>query len=470
MKKILFILFITLCFKSQNIFAQCYAYANFTYTINGNGVTVYDSSTTSSGGLNDSFSYVNFGGNVVYFRIGWNWHDASFLFPTHGTYPICLHIKDSLSNCTDSICKTITVYGCYTSIDTTSSDSIYTFKASSSGGTAPYTYSWTIFDSTSNTTLYSGSLDSLSVIILFGHNCYAYLTSTDSTGCTSYEYQEIYNYWVPQPSTCYNSISFVNNDSLYYFMAVPWGGTPPYTYNWLIMDSTTNTILYSGNTASANVIFPLGHLCNVQLSTTDSIGCVYTNNGISIVYNWQQNNLPCNAVFVLLPDSVNTHLYQGYNYSTGTNLHYSWSWGDGTSDTLPYPNHTYAAAGFYNVCLTVWNSNCLDSQCVYYNVNRMNAKNAMHSINIINTGTTGIKNINLEKSFSVYPNPSSSELTINLKDEKIEFIKIYTINSQLMMQSNTSNNKLNIGQLPSNIYFVEIKTAANIYRAKFVKE
>ncbi|MEY4876075.1 MAG: hypothetical protein RL708_1224, partial [Bacteroidota bacterium] len=46
----------------------------------------------------------------------------------------------------------------------------------------------------------------------------------------------------------------------------------------------------------------------------------------------------------------------------------------------------------------------------------------------------------------------------------------YTINSQLMMQSNTSNNKLNIGQLPSNIYFVEIKTAANIYRAKFVKE
>ncbi|MEN9522574.1 MAG: hypothetical protein RL065_951, partial [Bacteroidota bacterium] len=419
---------------------------------------------------NDSFSYVNFGGNVVYFQIGWNWHDASFLFPTHGTYPICLHIKDSLSNCIDSICKTITVYGCYTSIDTTSSDSIYTFKASSWGGTAPYSYSWTIFDSTSNTTLYSGSMDSVSVIILFGHNCYAYLTSTDSTGCTSYAYHEVYNYWVPQLATCYNSISFINNDSLYYFMAVPWGGTPPYTYNWLIMDSTTNTFLCSGYSATVNSILTQGHNYSVDLTTIDSVGCTYSSNA-SVVGNWQQNNLPCNAVFVLLPDSVNTHLYQGYNYSTGSNLSYNWSWGDGSTDTMPYPNHTYASAGFYNVCLTVWNNNCSDSQCVYYNVNRMNAKNAMHSINIINTQVpNGIKNINNEKPFSVYPNPAKDELNFNLNDEKVNSIKITSIDGKLNFQTTSALNEININNLSTGIYFVEVQTNNNIFRTKFLKE
>jgi PKD repeat protein len=303
----------------------------------------------------------------------------------------------------------------------------------------------------------------LGVVIRYGHHCSVTLSSTDSTGYVSGDYQIVDGYW------CHNAISVANYDSLYYFMGGAYSGTPPYTYSWFIYDTTTHSTLYSGSSPNANVIIPYGDFCNVSLATTDSVGCS-SYNELNLNGFWQTNNPPCNALFVLFPDSTNTHLYQGYNYSTGSNLNYSWSWGDGTSDTLPYPNHTYAAAGFYNVCLTVWNTNCSDSQCVYYNVNRMNAKNAMHSINIINTGTTGIKNINLEKSFSVYPNPVSSELTINLKDEKIEFIKIYTINSQLMMQSNTSNNKLNISQLPSNIYFVEIKTAANIYRTKFVKE
>jgi PKD repeat protein len=293
---------------------------------------------------------------------------------------------------------------------------------------------------------------------------------TDSTGCISYGGEDFYANWLNQPSTCYNSISFVNNDSLYYFMAVPWGGTPPYTYNWLIMDSTTNTTLYSGYSAYANLILTQGHNYSVNLTTIDSVGCTYTNN-VTVVGNWQQNNLPCNALFVLIPDSTNTHLYQGYNYSIGTNLHYSWNWGDGTYDTLPYPNHTYTAAGFYNVCLTVWNSNCSDSQCVYYNVNRMNAKNAMHSINIINTQVpNGINNAYTEKSISVYPNPTTDELTIDLKNEQIELIRIYTINNQLMVQSNSSTQKINISQLPSSIYFVEVRTSSNVYRTKFAKK
>jgi Secretion system C-terminal sorting domain len=71
---------------------------------------------------------------------------------------------------------------------------------------------------------------------------------------------------------------------------------------------------------------------------------------------------------------------------------------------------------------------------------------------------------------SVYPNPASSELTIDLKGEKIESTKVIAINGQLMLQSNSVINKLNISELPANIYFIEAKTSNGIYRTKFVKQ
>ena len=100
----------------------------------------------------------------------------------------------------------------------------------------------------------------------------------------------------------------------------------------------------------------------------------------------------------------------------------------------------------------------------------MGAKNAMHSINIIPKNASGINDISTAKSLNVYPNPANDELNIDLKGEKIETTKIISINGQLMFQSTAMNSKINISQLPANIYFVETKTANNIYRTKFVKE
>lgn len=54
------------------------------------------------------------------------------------------------------------------------------------------------------------------------------------------------------------------------------------------------------------------------------------------------------------------------NASTGTNLSYNWSFGDGTNSSLTNPVHTYSP-GYYNVCLTVSSNDsltqCQDTYC-----------------------------------------------------------------------------------------------------------
>ncbi|MEY4875994.1 MAG: hypothetical protein RL708_1143 [Bacteroidota bacterium] len=71
---------------------------------------------------------------------------------------------------------------------------------------------------------------------------------------------------------------------------------------------------------------------------------------------------------------------------------------------------------------------------------------------------------------NVYPNPASSELNIDVKGERIETIKVVSINGQTMTNVEFTNNKINISKLSSNIYFVEARTMNNVYRTRFIKE
>ncbi|MEY4875993.1 MAG: hypothetical protein RL708_1142 [Bacteroidota bacterium] len=189
------------------------------------------------------------------------------------------------------------------------------------------------------------------------------------------------------------------------------------------------------------------------------------------------NTLPsCVTSFSIWPDSVTAGVYYGANNSTtnGTNPVYTWYWGDGSTSTGAYPTHTYAASGTYNICLamtaTVGSATCSDSTCLNQFVARMKGGNAIHTISILDPNApNGINNLVATSKLSVYPNPASSELNIDVKGERIETIKITAINGQIMNSSFVAN-KINISNLTPSVYFVEVKTANNIYRTKFIKE
>lgn len=70
----------------------------------------------------------------------------------------------------------------------------------------------------------------------------------------------------------------------------------------------------------------------------------------------------CNADFNFWKDTTNTVFFT--DYSTGSITNWYWDFGDSTSSTLQNPTHTYAGAGTYGVCLTVWSdTSCTDTWC-----------------------------------------------------------------------------------------------------------
>ncbi len=76
-----------------------------------------------------------------------------------------------------------------------------------------------------------------------------------------------------------------------------------------------------------------------------------------------------------------TTVIQFNNYSTGNFTAVSWDFGDGAVSSQTNPQHTYATAGTYQVCLTVSNllGTCNSTHCVNVVVNNTTACNAMFS-------------------------------------------------------------------------------------------
>lgn len=126
-------------------------------------------------------------------------------------------------------------------------------------------------------------------------------------------------------------------------MATASGGTPPYSYLW--------------NTgASGNV------LCNLQPGTycvtvTDSLGC--SKSVCEVVGSG------CHASFTSAPaqNSLTANFTNTSTSSNNVNFSSSWDFGDNTTSTDINPQHTYAAAGAYTVCLTITTATAAGTTC-----------------------------------------------------------------------------------------------------------
>jgi PKD repeat protein len=121
-----------------------------------------------------------------------------------------------------------------------------------------------------------------------------------------------------------------------------------------------------------------------------------------------------------------------------------WDFGDGATDTIPSPSHTYAAAGIYQIKLRVHAGGCLDS--------------TVNTINIISTGIDELST----KGVGIYPNPVSSTLNIDFSGMK-EFtskaeISIYTLTGQLKRTTVIQSDKaaIAIGDLAKGNYLVKV--------------
>lgn len=136
------------------------------------------------------------------------------------------------------------------------------------------------------------------------------------------------------------------------------GGTAPYTYTWSFGGGTAT----GQGTANPSVTYSLAGTYNICVTVTDARGCTDSDCDSVMVSNGVVTTPPCNISYSYWVDSLNTAYFNSYSSSNITS--YDWDFGDGNSDTVANPTHTYASASSYGVTLTVIDS--IGDTCTFY--------------------------------------------------------------------------------------------------------
>lgn len=311
-----------------------------------------------------------------------------------------------------------------------------------SGGTPPYSFIWSTMPVQTNSTATNLSAGHYSITVTDSNN----VSVVDSFIVTQpLPLTVILNSINASCPTCSDANATAN----------PSGGTPPYFYTWY------TTPMQSTNTA--NGLLPGSY----GICVNDSNLCL-----VCDTVNITLGN--CSAYFNLYPDSVILHHYYAVNMAFGIPpLSYSWDWGDGTYDTIPYPTHIYNNAGFYAICLIITDSiGCNAQFCNSYYLQK--SINSMVYINVI-PQITDINESFTNNSFSLYPNPVENILTIEnhlLNSNVDEFISIYNIQGQILFRQPFIKDKMtiDISNFENGVYLVRMNNATRNIVSKIIKE
>lgn len=321
--------------------------------------------------------------------------------------------------------------------------------ASSTGGVAPYTYTWSFNGVTVSTLVNTNSLAPI------GNGTYC-VNSYDANGCFS---TSCINYTGSSNTNNCNASFIAIPDSmqtpgtpsfgLVYFFSSS-NGTAPYTYNWTFSDGTSSML------ANPTHNFTSPNANNWACVTiTDANGC---SSSYCSAVNVPMNSMNCSAYF---------NSYSTYNAASPGELSfqnlsnamapavYSWSFGDGTSSTAMNPNHTYTNSGTYYVCLTVTSNGCTSSFCqsTYVNLNWWNAN--------------PIGNTNCSAGFVVLPGNASTGVITIVDISQVASGSYYNWTINNVNSSNNTNPFLNLGGVGSYLLCLTVIDSANSCYSNF---
>ena len=225
------------------------------------------------------------------------------------------------------------------------------FTASSSGGTGPYSFTWTFGDGSSG----SGGTAYHAYATAGSYN--VVLTTKDSSPsqqtATSQQTITVTSPPPPPPTLTASftaSLSSPVVGQTISFTGSASGGTSPYNYAWNFGDSST------GTGSSASHVYQTAGVYRVVLTVTDAAAHVANATKTVTV------TLPLSASFTYSPSNpaVLSNIQFTASATGGTApYNYSWNFGDGTTGTGASASHSYLLPGTYTVTLTVVDANGL---------------------------------------------------------------------------------------------------------------
>ncbi|MFM9949692.1 MAG: PKD domain-containing protein [Saprospiraceae bacterium] len=141
-----------------------------------------------------------------------------------------------------------------------------------------------------------------------------------------------------------------------------------------------------------------------------------------------------------------------------------WDFGDGVTDTVPHPVHTYAAEGVYNVCLAVSNPRGVDTLCreIQVLVNGVDETEGGISANISpNPVTTDVALLKLEALVKL-ENPQ-----VLLRDA----LGREVLRESLRVVAGKVQQELKIGHLAAGVYFCSVEDGGVVvWQGKVVRQ
>ena len=224
-----------------------------------------------------------------------------------------------------------------------------TFTAAASGGTAPYTFSWSFGDGT------NGNGATTAHTYLKAGSYTVSLTTKDSgTPQQTATAQQSLTVTNPPPPTLTASFSYSPSSpqkgQQVTFTASASGGTPAYVFSWNFGDNST------GTGASVTHIYTSTGTFVVTLTATDSGSPRQTATSQQTVTVTNSPPSPLTASFTYSPTSPQTG--QQITFSASVNggtppYSINWNFGDGLTGAGTTVRHAYSTAGTFSIVLTV---------------------------------------------------------------------------------------------------------------------
>lgn len=241
------------------------------------------------------------------------------------------------------------------------------------------------------------------------------------------------------------------------------------SYNtWSFGDGTISNTLNPSHTYTSNGVY------TVQESVTDSLNnilCVSTQT-IAI------SNAACSAAaptvsYSLVADSI-PHWWDLYvNYGSSV-INATWNWGDGYTSAGLYSSHTYDSTGVYSICVTAYNA-CGDSATYcqndsIYRLSYNSTSSLMTHVNVLNANTTGIHTVTSKNNqVTIYPNPATTNFTIETNTSQLQTVQIYDVNGNLVLtQIINGKTMIDASNLAAGVYNLSVISNEGVANKKII--
>ncbi len=242
--------------------------------------------------------------------------------------------------------------------------------------------------------------------------------------------------------------------------------------HWSFGDGTTSTLANPDHVYQTNGNFVVVLTINDSIAHTSCVSFFLDTLSITGV----GSPLACQAGFSVYYDSVNSSV-NVINSSIGSNLTYSWNFGDGSSSNLQFPTHSYTTNGPFNLCVTIDDDNgCIDTFCDSISNQGVWFRASGFDLNVKGAEPNSMTNVDLSQNLNIYPNPVHDEVHIELTNWPTNGVKIVirdvsgkqVFTREVAPVSDQETISINTSKWAKGTYFIKVGDGVNVGIEKMV--